>query len=80
MSGKPKHFLDHKRLYKDYLILINGIGMTQQFFTKKYGISNQTLYRVRDGETIDLKTLFILLDFLEYPVERYIKTKNNERA
>ena len=50
--------------------------MTQQFFTKKYGISNQTLYRVRDGETIDLKTLFILLDFLEYPVDRYIKTKN----
>jgi len=77
MSKKPMS-LDTKKIHFDILKRLNSINKPQRHLTEKIGISRATFWRLSKGHDITTSTFFILVEWLEKDINRYIKNINHE--
>lgn len=68
--------LDTQKMHRDILKRLNEINKPQRYLYEKLGVARSTFYRLSIGKDITTTTMFIILQWLDRPISRYIKYKN----
>ncbi len=70
------YYLDRTKLHKDILIKLKVLNRPQNYLKKKINLSRSTLWRLQDeNHSIDINTLFRIINWLESEPVKYIKLK-----
>lgn len=70
--------LDTKKMHRDILRRLGSINKPQWYLTEKLNISRFTLHRLGQGKEITVKTMFILIEWLDKDINYYIKHNKNQ--
>lgn len=64
--------IDNKGLHRDILVRLRCDGMTQGDLCRELNIGRNTLYRLSVGDNLRIDSYFIILEWLDRDICKYI--------
>ena len=68
-------YLDSEQLHTDIIKKLNRIKKPQKYLKTKIKLSRSTLHRLSIGKPITVYTLFLIVEWLDKDINKYIRKR-----